>query len=73
MRVDGVKMVINYGLNKVRFPEPVRVGASIRAGGEIVSCERTAKGAQVVVKNIIEIKGSDKPACVAETVRVLVS
>ncbi|RZK73529.1 MAG: MaoC family dehydratase [Rhodococcus sp. (in: high G+C Gram-positive bacteria)] len=72
MRVDGVKLVINYGLNKVRFPQPVKVGAKVRAGGEIVSFEHTKQGAQVVVKFTIEIEGADKPACVAETVRVLV-
>lgn len=74
MRIDGVKLVINYGLNKVRFPQPVKVGgAKVRAGGEIVSFERTKQGAQLVVKYTIEIQGEDKPACVAETVRVLVS
>jgi acyl dehydratase len=72
MRVDGAKLVINYGLNKVRFPQPVKVGAKVRAGGEIVSFERTKQGAQVVVRYTIEIEGADKPACVAETVRVLV-
>ncbi|TQC50884.1 MaoC family dehydratase [Rhodococcus sp. WS4] len=72
MRVDGVKLVINYGLNKVRFPQPVKVGAKVRAGGEIVSVEQTKQGAQVVVKYTIEIQGEGKPACVAETVRVLV-
>ncbi|MGW4340270.1 MaoC family dehydratase [Rhodococcus koreensis] len=73
MRVEGTKLVINYGLNKVRFPKPVKVGASIRVGGEIGGFEHTKQGAQVVVKYTIEIKGEDKPACVAETVRVLVA
>ncbi|KAF0963190.1 MULTISPECIES: MaoC family dehydratase [unclassified Rhodococcus (in: high G+C Gram-positive bacteria)] len=73
MRVEGTKLTINYGLNKVRFPKPVKVGASIRVGGEIAAFEHTKQGAQVVVKYTIEIKGEDKPACVAETVRVLVS
>ncbi|NHU44282.1 MaoC family dehydratase [Rhodococcus sp. A14] len=72
MRVDGVKLVINYGLNKLRFPQPVRVGASIRVGGEIASFEHARQGSRVVVKYTIEIKGEDKPACVAESVRVLV-
>ena len=71
--VKGIKLAINYGLNKVRFPKPVTVGASIRVGGEIAAFEHTKQGAQVVVKYTIEIKGEDKPACVAETVRVLVS
>ncbi|MFZ2174413.1 MAG: MaoC family dehydratase [Rhodococcus sp. (in: high G+C Gram-positive bacteria)] len=73
MSVEGVKLAINYGLNKVRFPEPVKVGAKVRVGGEISSFERTPKGAQVVVKYTVEIEGASKPACVAETVRVLVA
>ncbi|MDG3014650.1 MaoC family dehydratase [Speluncibacter jeojiensis] len=72
LRVEGVKMAINYGANKLRFPQPVTVGSRIRVGAEIVSVERTSKGAQVIVRNVIEIEGQDKPACVAETVRLLV-
>lgn len=72
MRVNGIRLRINYGLNKVRFPQPVKVGATVRAGGEIMSVKHTQQGAQVTIKYTIEIKGEDKPACVAETVRVLV-
>lgn len=73
MRVDGVKMAINYGVNKIRFPQPVRVGSRLRADGQITGFERKASGTQVIVTHTIEIEGSDKPACVAETVRVLVA
>ncbi|WP_024793621.1 MaoC family dehydratase [Tomitella biformata] len=72
MRVDGVKLAINYGVNKIRFPQPVRVGSRLRADGQITAFERRASGAQVIVTHTIEIEGADKPACVAETVRVLV-
>lgn len=73
MRVDGIAMTVNYGSNKVRFPEPVKVGSSVRAGAEILSFEHTAKGATIVVRYTIEIKGAPKPALVAETVRLLVA
>src|SRR6476660_5097646 len=53
MRVDGIAMTVNYGSNKVRFPEPVKVGSSVRAGAEILSFERTAKGATIVVRYTI--------------------
>lgn len=71
-RVDGLRMGINYGLNKVRFPQPVKVGSRIRASAELVSVSDAAPGKQAVVKWTIEIEGEAKPACVAETVVVLV-
>lgn len=70
--VEGPKLVINYGMNKVRFPNPVKVGARIRANAVIVSVDETPAGVSMVVKNAVEIEGEDKPACVAENVRVLV-
>ncbi len=70
--VEGPKLVINYGLNKVRFPNPVPVGSRIRANAVITSVEETPVGVNVVVRNTVEIDGVDKPACVAENVRVLV-
>ncbi|MEP9415196.1 MaoC family dehydratase [Gordonia sp. VNQ95] len=70
--VEGPKLVINYGLNKVRFPNPVPVGSRIRANAVITSIEEGAKGVTMVVVNTVEIEGADKPACVAENVRVMV-
>ncbi|MFW0783242.1 MaoC family dehydratase [Gordonia sp. CPCC 206044] len=70
--VEGPKLVINYGMNKVRFPSPVKVGARIRSNAVITSVEETASGVNMVVKNTVEIEGADKPACVAENIRVLV-
>lgn len=64
----GVKMGVNYGLNRVRFPHPVTVGAKIRARTELVSVEEVKGGLQLVKKVTIEIEGAAKPACVAETV-----
>ncbi|ROZ89231.1 MaoC family dehydratase [Gordonia sp. OPL2] len=70
--VEGPKLVINYGMNKVRFPSPVPVGSRIRANAVITSVEETGSGVNMVVKNTVEIEGAEKPACVAENVRVLV-
>lgn len=70
--VQGLKMGVNYGLNKVRFPSPVPVGSRVRAGAELVEVADVAQGKQAVVKVTVEIEGSPKPACVAETVVLLV-
>ncbi|MCW3468238.1 MaoC family dehydratase [Rhodococcus pyridinivorans] len=70
--LEGLKMKVNYGSNKVRYPAPVPVGSRIRAGAEFKSLERTAKGANLVVGYTIEIEGGERPALVAETVVVLV-
>lgn len=71
-RVDGVRMAINYGANKLRFPHPVKAGSCIRAVATLVNVDDIAAGVQAIVRYTIEIEGQDKPACVAETVRVLV-
>ncbi|MCX4785025.1 MULTISPECIES: MaoC family dehydratase [unclassified Streptomyces] len=68
LQVEGVSMAVNYGLNKVRFPSPVRVGAKVRAHGRIVSVEEVKGGVEVVVDLTVEIDGSEKPACVAQAV-----
>lgn len=70
-RVEGLKMGINYGTNKVRFPNPVRVGSRVRACAEVVSVTEMSQGTQAVVKYTVEIDGQPKPACVAETVVLL--
>lgn len=70
------RMSINYGLNKVRFPAPVKVGSRLRARYVLKSIEPFeggpggARGVQVVTTVTIEIEGSERPACVAETVRL---
>lgn len=66
--VDDVKMGINYGLNRVRFPAPVRVGSRLRGVFVLRSYEPLPGGAQLVVEVTVELEGSDKPACVAESV-----
>ena len=67
IKVENVKMGINYGTNKVRFPAPVKVGSRLRGGGEITSVEDVPGGVQVTIKVTIEVEGQDKPACVVES------
>ena len=66
--IDDVRMGINYGLNKVRFPAPVRVGSRLRGRFVLSSFELISGGAQMVVLSTVEIDGGAKPACVAESV-----
>lgn len=65
--VEGVGMGVNYGLNKVRFPTPVPVGAKIRLGARLASVEDVKGGGVEVIADLtVEIDGKDKPACVAQ-------
>jgi acyl dehydratase len=68
IRVDNISMGINYGVNKVRFPTPVRVGSRLRGGAELVSIEPVDGGVQCIIRITVEIDGSAKPACVVENV-----
>jgi len=66
--VDGIKLAVNYGLNRVRFAAPVKVGSRVRARFILADVEDIQGGAQLVWQATIEIEGGDKPACVAEMV-----
>ncbi|USX53341.1 MaoC family dehydratase [Lentzea sp. HUAS12] len=69
LEVSGVRMSLNYGLDKVRFPAPVPVGAKIRLRGTVASVEDVpGDGVQLTVDFTVEIEGSAKPACVARAV-----
>ena len=67
-RVDSVTMTVNYGLNKVRFVTPVRVGSRIRARATIGDVTQLDGAVQIELHTTIEIEGSDKPACVAVSI-----
>ncbi len=71
VETDGAKL--NYGLNKVRFPNPVPVGARVRAVVTVGEVTDLPAGKQLTMKYVIEIEDHDKPACVAETVVLLLS
>ncbi len=66
--VQGVKMGVNYGLNRLRFPAPVLVGKRVRARATLNKVEDVPGGIQVTVGITFEVEGSDKPVCVAEGV-----
>jgi acyl dehydratase len=67
-QVSNVKMGVNYGLNRVRFPAPVPVGSRIRAHSSIVSVEPVSGAHQVTLSTVVEVEGAQKPVCIAETI-----
>jgi acyl dehydratase len=73
IKSTGYKLGVNYGWNKVRFPAPVPTGSRIRASLEVIEVEEVGQGWWQVAQRItVEVEGSEKPACVAESVgRVL--
>ena len=68
LQVEGVKMGVNYGTNKVRFPSPVPVGSNLRLGAKLASVEDVPGGKQVTVEATFEVENASKPSCVAELV-----
>ena len=72
-KVDGVRLGVNYGANKVRFPSPVPVDSRVRAGVEVLAVREVGTGHQLTTRVTIEREGADKPACVVETVSILVT
>jgi acyl dehydratase len=69
LETPGAKL--NYGVNKVRFPNPVRVGSRIRNTVSVLDVADIPTGKQLTLKHVIEIEGESKPACVAESVVLL--
>jgi acyl dehydratase len=66
--VPGVTNVINYGLNKLRFTNAVKVGSKIRARCSVMAAEEIKNSIQLTEQYTVEIKGQDRPACVAECI-----
>jgi len=64
--VRGVSMGLNYGADRVRFPCPVPVGSRLRAGVELTAAQDVPGGVQTTMVVVVEMEGSDKPACVVE-------
>jgi acyl dehydratase len=71
-KVEGVRMGVNYGADKLRFPAPVPVDSKVRAGVELLSVTPGAAGHQVNARITIERDGGDKPVCVVDTVSIVV-
>ncbi|MEV6851310.1 MaoC family dehydratase [Actinoplanes sp. NPDC051411] len=69
LQITGTTMSVNYGLERVRFPNPVRVGSKIRLAATVAEVTEVAgNGVQMVLDFIVEIDGQAKPACVARPV-----
>ena len=65
---EGARMVVNYGLNRVRCPAPGPVGSRLRCGAQVESVEQVEGGLQIVLKLTFEVEGAAKPCCVADYV-----
>ncbi|MGH7911666.1 MAG: MaoC family dehydratase [Candidatus Dormibacteraceae bacterium] len=71
-RVHGARLMINYGLNKVRYPAPVPSGSKVRGTATLVKVEAVEGGVQATLSTTVEVEGSAKPVCVCESVLRLV-
>lgn len=68
LEIRELTAALNYGLNKVRFPAPVRVGAQVRAAVTVASAQQKTSGVESVFKLTYEIDGEARPACVADVI-----
>lgn len=68
LHVEGVRMGVNYGSNKVRFPAPVPVGSRLRARVRLADVQDAGEGVQVTAQVTVEREGGEKPVCAAESV-----
>ena len=69
VEVRGIRMGVNYGADRIRFPAPVPVGSRIRGSAELLAADDTKDGAvQAKIRVTVEIEGGDRPACVIDTI-----
>ncbi|SFP50461.1 Acyl dehydratase [Geopseudomonas sagittaria] len=68
IEVDNLRMGVNYGCDRVRFPAAVKVGARVRGRAEIVRVEAIGAAVQATVRVSVEIEGGDRPGCVVDTI-----
>ena len=68
VKVENMKMGVNVGCDRVRFPAPVKAGARIRGRGEMLKVEQVGQAVQTTVRVSVEIEGSERPGCVVDTV-----
>lgn len=72
LEVAGVSMVVNYGLDRVRFLQPVPAGSRVRAVTEIVAVEAVSQGYRANLRTTVELEGSERPALIAETIGLFI-
>jgi len=68
VEVRGTTMGVNYGCDKVRFPNTVKAGQRIRGNGEVLSADEKPGAVQVTIRVSVEVEGGERPACVADTI-----
>jgi len=68
VEVRGISMGVNYGADKLRFPAPVPVGSRVRGSAELLKVEEVKGGVQATIRVTVEIEGSERPACVIDTI-----
>jgi acyl dehydratase len=68
IQINNMRMGVNYGCDKIRFPAAVRVGARLRGVGELVRAEQVGDGVQATIRVTVEIEGGERPACVVDTI-----
>ena len=68
VEIRNMRMGVNYGCEKVRFPAPVKAGKRIRGRGEVVAADKAGEGVQATIRITIDIEGEAKPGCVVETI-----
>jgi len=73
LEIGGVRMAVNYGLDKVRFLQPVLVGSRLRARSEVMSVDESQQGYRVGMQVTVEIEGSDRPALIADTIVLFIT
>ena len=72
MQIEGTAMIVNYGMDRVRFLQPVIAGSRVRAMTEVSAVEPTPQGYRLSLKTTVELEGSDRPALVADSVALVV-
>ncbi|MGV9914703.1 MaoC family dehydratase [Streptomyces tendae] len=72
-RLDGAELVVNYGLDRVRFPAPVPVGSRVRASAVLQHAEKVTQGARVTIRYVFECDTATRPVCIAEHVSLRLS
>ena len=65
--IEGLNMILNYGLNRVRFPNPVKVGSRVRMSCDLMEVKESPGGVLATCKQTFEVEGEARPACIAET------